>query len=36
MSSLERLRRDVDKQRRTAESKFKKHESKVGGFCTLY
>lgn len=29
MSSLEKLRRDVDKQRRTAEKKFKRHESRV-------
>lgn len=30
MTSLERLRRDVDKQRRTSEKKFKRHEAKVG------
>lgn len=30
MKSLEALRRDVDKERRKAEKKFKRHESKVG------
>lgn len=36
MSSLEKLRRDVDKQRRTAEKKFKRHESRVSACCGPY
>lgn len=35
MKSLEGLRKDVDKERRKAEKKFKRQEAKVGGSTTV-